>query len=104
MKTPAAAATAGTIETSSWSAMAVAKLVRALDAGIDRVDDADEDARAAGRVFADEAEHAAGVGLTRELDVEAAGGQAQEAGEELRVVDVETVRRVLVAAGAGVDP
>ena len=74
-----------------------------LDARVERVDDADEDPAVAGRMLAEHLEHARPVGLAGELDVEPADVEPEQRRQQVRVVDVGAVGRVLVAARAGVD-
>ena len=54
-------------------------------------------------VVADDSQHAHRIGLAAEGDVEVGHIELEQAGQELGVVDVGAVRRVAVAAGAGVD-
>ncbi len=82
---------------------AVADLRGRLDARRDRVRDADEDAAAVLRVRPQDLQHPGPIRLARELDEEVADVQAKERGKQLGVVHVGAVRRVLVAARAGVD-
>ena len=59
--------------------------------------------RSPDRLVAEDPEHALAVRLARELDVERADVHPEQARQELGVVDVGAVGRVLVAARAGVD-
>ena len=64
--------------------------------------DADEDALIRLQVLADDLQDARAVPLAGQRDVEIADLQLEQAGQQLGVVDVGAVRRVAVAAGAGV--
>ena len=55
------------------------------------------------QVLADDLQHARAVRLAGERDVEVADLELEQARQQLRVVDVGAVRRVAVAARAGVD-
>ena len=81
---------------------AVADQFGGLDAGIDRVGDADEGAGLVGKVIGEDGEDLVRFGLAGELHVEGAGLEPEQDGQQGRVVHVKTVRGVLVTAGAGV--
>src|ERR1700685_3165388 len=51
----------------------------------------------------DHPEHAVAVPLVREGDVKAPNGELKQARQELRIIDVPAVRRVAIAAGAGMN-
>src|SRR5712692_5009037 len=82
---------------------AVPDLLRRLHPRVDRVDHADENPLARLDVLFHEAKRPAAVRLARALDVEVGDLQLEQRGQELRVVHVGAVRRVAIAARAGVD-
>ena len=76
---------------------------RCLDAPVDGGDDADEDSLVRRHVPPDDPQHPGAVLLARERDVEVPHLQLEQAGQQLLVVDVRAVRRIAVAARAGMD-
>src|SRR2546430_3670554 len=80
---------------------AVAHLFGRLDVRIDRVDHADKDLVLGPGVLLDDPEHATAVPLARQLNVEASDLELEQAGQEVCIVHVGAMRRVLVATGAG---
>ena len=68
------------------------------DARRDRVDHADEDPLEGTRIAGDEPEHSLLVGFAGELDEEVRRVEAEEIGQQVGVIHVRAVRRVLVAA------
>jgi hypothetical protein len=78
-------------------------LLGGLDAGVDRIDHADEDPPVAGGVLADDPQHALAVGLARELDEEVMDVHPEQRREEIGVVDVGAVCGVPVTPRARVD-
>ena len=75
-----------------------------LDPRVYRRDDADEHALVRFQMIADDLQRARLVPLARQRDIEAAGLQLEQAGQQLFVGDVGTVGGIPIAARAGVHP
>src|SRR5262249_44672322 len=65
--------------------------------------DADEDALMRFEMASNDGERAAPIAFAGQRHIEDAGVELEQAGQQLRVVDVRTVGRVAIAARAGVD-
>src|SRR5439155_8566254 len=82
----------------------VANLFWRLDRGMDRVDHTDEDPVIGLGVLLDDPEDPGPVALAGQLDVEASDREPEQCREELPVVHVSAVSRILVAPRARVNP
>ena len=80
---------------------AIADGLGRLHGRVDRVGDAHEDALVGSHVSRRPPERGLGIRLTRELQEERPGVVVEERRQQARVVDVGAVRRVVVAARAG---
>src|SRR4029453_10764023 len=76
---------------------ACANRVYRLDARVDRIRDAHEYTLRRPEERLDEIQHARTIALARQLNIEVADPQLEQARKELRVVDVRAVRRIAVA-------
>ena len=83
---------------------ALAHLLGSLDARVDGIGDADID-RLPGPPFArDDVQRPRAVRLARHLHEEAPGIDGEQVRQQLGIVDIGGMRRILVAAGAGMHP
>ena len=87
---------------SAASSDPVPHLLRRFDVRVDRRDDADEDPLVGLHVLADDLQDARAIAFARQRDVEVPDLQLEQARQQLGVVDVGAVRRIAVAARAGV--
>lgn len=80
---------------------AVANLFRRLDVRVDRIRDTDEDLLVGLCVLSDRRQRLRTIAFTRQLDIETSDLELEQRRQEVRVVDVGAVRRVLVSPRAG---
>lgn len=91
----------GGIDESCGLEHAIADLLGRLDARVDRVRDSDEDPAIPRRLRAQDLQDPRAILLARELDEEVLDLEPEERRQQLRVVHVGAVGRVLVSARAG---
>src|ERR1700730_11450378 len=81
----------------------VANLRGRLDARVDRIRDADEDPPIAGGVLAQNPENTRPILLAGELNEEVVDLELEECRQQIRVVHVGAMCRILIASRTGVD-